>query len=80
MMGDIKKMYHSISIGIVEQHKHRFLSRDMDIRRQPDTYIIQTVSFGDKPAGTIATVALRKTADLSQETYPEAAEVVKNNS
>lgn len=80
MMGDIKKMYHSVNIGILEKHTHRFLWRDMDTSRQPDTYIIQTVSFGDKPAGTIATVALRKTADLSQETYPEAAEVVKNNS
>lgn len=77
MMGDIKKMYHSVNIGIVEQHTHRFLWRDMDTGRLPDTYIIQTVSFGDKPAGTNATVALRKTTDLSQETYPEAAEVLK---
>ena len=80
MMGDIKKMYHSVNIGIVEQHTHRFLWRDMDASRQPDTYIIQTVSFGDKPAGTIATVALRKTAELNQGKHPKAADVVKNNS
>ena len=73
-------MYHSVKIGIVEQHTHRFLWRDMDTSREPDTYIIQTVSFGDKPAGTIATVALRKTADMSQKKQPEAAEIVKNNS
>ncbi len=80
MMGDIKKMYYSVNIGIVEQHTQRFLWRDIDTSRQPDTYIIQTVSFGDKPVGTIATIALRKTAELSQQTYPEAADVVKNNS
>ena len=80
MMGDIKKMYHSVKIGMVEQHTHRFLWRDMDTSREPDTYIIQTVSFGGKLAETIATVNLRKAADMSQWDYPEAAEVAKNNS
>ena len=52
----------------------------MDTDRDPDTFIIQTVSFGDKPAGTIATVALRKTADMHEKDFPEAAKIVKNNS
>ena len=80
MMGDIKKMYHSVKIGTVEQHTHRFLWRDMDTYRDPDTFIVQTVSFGDKPAGTIATVALRKTGDMREKDFPEAAKIVKNNS
>lgn len=80
LMGDVKKMYHSVKVGNVEKHTHRFLWRDMDTSREPGTYIIQTVSFGDKPAGTIATVALRKTAEMYQDEYPEAAKVVKNNS
>ena len=80
MMGDIKKMYHSVKIGTVEQHTHRFLWRDMDTSRHPDTFIVQTVSFGDKPTGTIATVALRKTADMREKDFPEAAKIVKNNS
>ena len=52
----------------------------MDTDRDPDRFIIQTVSFGDKPAGTIATVALRKTADMHEKDFPEAAKIVKNNS
>ena len=80
MMGDIKKMYPSVKIETVEQHTHRFLWRDMDTDRDSDTFIVQTVSFGDKPAGTIATVALRKTADMSEKDFPEAAKIVKNNS
>ena len=57
IMGDLKKMYHSIKISEIDQHVHRFLWRDFDVYRDPDTYIMTTVSFGDKPAGTIATVA-----------------------
>ena len=51
----------------------------MDTRREPDTYVIQRVSFGDKPSGTIATIALRKTAEMGQEQYPEAAKIIKDN-
>ena len=78
-IGDIKKMYHTVRTGVIEQHTHRFLWRDMDVTREPDTYVIQTVSFGDKPSGTIATVALRKTAEMDKENYPQASEFLINN-
>ena len=35
--------------------------------RRPDVYKITRVSFGDKPAGSIAALALRKTAQMSEE-------------
>ena len=79
LVGDIKKMYHSVKTTPTEQNTHRFLWRDMDTRREPDTYVIQRVSFGDKPSGTIATVALRKTVEMGQEQYPEAAKIIKDN-
>ena len=79
MIGDIKKMYHTVKIKTIEQHTHRFLWRDMDTDRPPDTYVIQRVSFGDKPSGTIATVALRKTAEVGTDKYPKAAQVIKEN-
>ena len=78
--GDIRKMYHAIKIGILEQNTHRFLWRDLDVARQPDVHVITSVSFGDKPAGGIAIVALRKTAELGMERYPEAAKVIVMNS
>ena len=51
----------------------------MDRTRQPDTHVIQRVSFGDEPSGTITTVALRKTAEMGQEKYPKAAKMIKEN-
>ena len=35
-IGDIKKMYHTVTTGVIEQHMHRFLWRDMDVTREPD--------------------------------------------
>lgn len=78
-MGDIKKMYHSVKTTPVEQHTHRFLWRDMNVCGEPDTYVIQRVPFGDKPSATIATVALRKTAQMGKELYPEAVKIVMEN-
>ena len=78
-IGDIKKMYHTVKTSELDQHTHRFLWRNMDGTREPDTYIIQRVSFGDKPAGTIATIALRKTAEMMRNEYPEAADIIQNN-
>ena len=78
--GDIRKMYHSVAISELDQHTHRFLWRDMDSSRQPDVYKINCVSFGDKPAGAIASLALRKTAEMSQHEFPTASETIRNNS
>ena len=78
-IGDIKKMYHTVRTGVIEQHTHRFHWRDIDITRKPDTHIIQRISFGDKPSGTIATVALQKTAEMAIENYPRASELLINN-
>lgn len=78
-MGDIKKMYHSVKTTNVEQQTHRFLWRDMNVCGEPDTCVIQRVSFGDKPSGTIATVTLRKTAQMGGELYPKAAKIVMEN-
>ena len=78
-IGDIKKMYHTVRTGVIEQHTHRFHWRDMDITREPDTHVIQRISFGDKPSGTIATVAVQKTAEMAIENYPRASELLINN-
>ena len=51
----------------------------METTREPDIYIIQRVSFGDKQSGAIATVALRKTAGMGKDQFSEASQVILNN-
>ena len=79
LMGDISKMYHTVKTTSIDQHTHRFLWRNMDVSKEPDTYVIQRVSLGDKPSGTIATLALRKTAEMGSQDYPAAAKIIQSN-
>ena len=57
IVGDIRKMYHMVQISYLDQHVHRFLWRNLDMSKSPDVYVMTTVSFGDRPAGNISTVA-----------------------
>lgn len=79
VLGDISKMYHRILIPERDQHVHRFLWRNMETDREPVTYVKTVLTFGDKPAPTMAQIALRKTAQENKAGYPEAAEVLTNN-
>ena len=80
MVADIRKMFHSIYLEELETHCHRYLWRDMDVTKEPDVYAIQRVNMGDKPASAIATEALRMTALLQEERYPQVAELITNSS
>ena len=79
-MGDISKMYHRIRIPETDQHVHRFLWRNLQTHRDPDVYVKTVLTFGDKPAPAMAQIALRKTANEANETFPKAAQVIKDNS
>ena len=79
IVGDISKMYHSIKIDKFDQHVHRFLWRGMNSCRDPDQYVLNTVTFGRRPSGTIATMALRYTADMNQDEYPYVARIIRKN-
>lgn len=79
VVGDISKMYHSIKIGKFDQHVHRFLWRDMNTCRDPDQYVLTAVTFGDRPSGTIATMALMYTAEMYQDEYPYVTKAIREN-
>ena len=77
--GHISKMYHKVLIPEQDQQVHRYLWRNMETNREPDVYVKTVLKFGDKPAPAMAQIALRKTADKAKSSYPEAAQVLKNN-
>nr|XP_017209463.2 uncharacterized protein LOC108181536 [Danio rerio] len=62
-LGDIKKMYNSVWLEDQEVHLHRFLWRDTE-NEELGEYAITRVNIGDKPAGCIAQLAMRETANL----------------
>ena len=77
--GDIRKMYHTVNISELDQQTHRFLWRNLEEQHEPAIYKMTCVSFGDKPAGAIAALALKKTAELSAEEFPVAAATIVKN-
>ncbi len=62
-LGDIKKMYNSVWLEDREVHLHRFIWRDSEDVELGE-YAITRVNIGDKPAGCIAQLAMRETANL----------------
>ena len=79
LSADISKMYHRVLIPLEDQHVHRFLWRNMETSRPPDTYVMNVLTFGDKPAPAMAQIALKKTAEERENINPRAAQAVKDN-
>ena len=68
-----------VAIPPLDQHVHRFLWRNFETGREPDTCVKTVLAFGDRPAPTMAITAMRKTAKLMQDVKPKAAKTIINN-
>ena len=79
LIGDIRKMYNSVHLDILEQHTHRFLWRDLE-DRPPDVWCITRVNMGDKLDGTISIEAKDRTAELFRHINPQAADLIIESS
>nr|XP_054768267.1 uncharacterized protein LOC129275809 [Lytechinus pictus] len=79
ILGDISKMYHRVLIPEADQHVHRYLWRDLNVKQEPDVYVKKVVTFRDKPAPAMAQIALRRTAEEGRGAYPEAASVIERD-
>ena len=77
---DIAKMYHSIKTTEMERHLRRVLWRDLDQNKPVETYGIETCMYGDRPAASIATVAIQKTARIYEDVNKKAAEKIIEDS
>lgn len=73
-------MYNSVRLGLLEQHTHRFMWCNMDANRPPDHYILTAVAFGDRPSGVFAMTALKKTAEMCENKFPEVESVASRDS
>ena len=77
---NIAKMYHSIKTTEVERHLRRVLWRDLDQNKPVETYGLETVMFGDRPAAAIATVAVQNTARIYEHINKKASEKIISDS
>ena len=49
-------------------------------QKEPETYVVTAVNMEDRPTGTIAIVALRKTAEMSSNEFPRSSETILRDS
>ena len=80
LVGDMTKMYHSVLTTELERHLRRVVWRRLDKSENFKTYGTETVMFGDRPAGAIASTAVKKTADIYEHIDPIAAKRIINDS
>ena len=73
-------MYHRVLIPEADQHVHRFLWRNLDTSRPPDTYVKTVLTFGDNPAPAMVQIALRQTAKEGSHVSQQAATTITDNS
>ena len=77
---DLSKMYNQVALSLFDMHCHRILWRDFDQNRKPDHYVLTCATFGDKCAGIIAMLALKYTAEMFKDEFPQAANIIIENS
>ena len=76
LIGDIKKMYNTVELELLEQHMHRFLWRSCQQDIKPEVWVITRVNLGDRPSGTIAITAKNNTAHMFSHIDEEAAVMI----
>lgn len=77
--GDIAEMFHRVKIIEEDQHAQRFLWRDSDTLDEPDTYIMQVMTFGAKCSPSSAQFVKNVNAARFKVTHPEAYSAIVDN-
>jgi hypothetical protein len=77
--GDIKDMFHRILIKQEDQDSQRFLWRDCNENRSPDTYVLNVMSFGAACSPCSAQWIKNHNAYKYQKQYPRAVTSITEN-
>ena len=79
LAGDVSQMYHQLVLQPDDRPFHRFLWRDLDSSRRPETYEFQRFIFGGRYCPFCAQYVWQQHARDHKEQYPLAAEAVLKN-
>jgi len=79
LVGDISQMYHQLVLFPEDRPMHRFLWRNMEINKEPEVYEFLRFVFGGCYCPFCAQFTWQKHAEIHQDSYPLAANAVKNH-
>ena len=74
---DISKMYNTIYLDPKHwRYQLYFWNDELKVGIAPVIKVVETVIYGVRPSGNIAVCALRRTAELIKDDYPEAYDII----
>ena len=77
---DVSKMYNTIKLDDEHWCYQRYVwQEDLDPQRIPEEKVIKTLIYGVRSAGNQSEHALREIARLSQDSFPEASNIIIND-
>jgi len=77
---DIAKMYNSIQLDESQWCLQRYLWEDhLDPKKPPEEKVIKTLIYGVKSSGNQAEHALRQTANIFKDQYPNIHRIINND-
>ena len=79
LTADISKVSDRLLILLEDRHVHRFYWRNFEADRPPYKYVLNVLTFGDKPAPAMTQIALQKTAEEGETVNLDAARTFKDN-
>ena len=77
--GDVSEMFLQVLLPESDCHVHRFLCREMETTREPTTYVLLRVIFGDKPSPDMASFVILKMARENKEVAPEVSKIIERD-
>jgi len=77
--GDIREIFHQITVCAQDQYSQKFLWRNGEINRPPDTFVMQVMTFGAACSPSLANFILRRNAERFGESHPEAVKAICRN-
>ena len=79
LAGDVSQMYHQLVLRPEDRPFHRFLWRDLDPSKQPETYEFQRFVFGGYYCPFCAQYVWQQHARDHKDQFPLAADAVENS-
>ncbi|XP_064556691.1 uncharacterized protein LOC135441137 [Drosophila montana] len=77
--GDIREMFHQVKVRREDQAAQKFLWRDGDSSRSPETYVMQVMTFGASCSPALANYVKNRNAERFVAEHPDAVKAICEN-
>lgn len=77
--GDMKEMFHQVRVIDSDIHAQRFLWREEDMKRKPEVFVVEVLTFGGKNSPSSAQYVKNTNALEYKYEFPRGVEAITEN-